>query len=349
MTELGDAFARMFQEQCTHEVVQEAEATGWAGALWSVVAEAGVPWISVPEHANGSGGTLADAIEVLRLCGRFAVPLPIAETGMLGGWLLASAGLEMPGVEPVAVAPGRPHDTVSLAANGTLHGVAHDVAWARQAAALCLIVDGKLAVVPRTLMTVTPSNNMAGEPRDRVGFSGVTADIRELPVGVDAEALRLRGSMSRIAMMSGALERISEITIGYAYEREQFGQVIGRFQAVQQHLVHMAEETAMAVMATDMAVDACTEAGIVDPVEIATARTIVDEAAAIVTAAAHQTHGAIGMTQEYRLHQFSRRVWAWRTEWGHETEWARRLGDVALAGRADGLWPLITGAPTRTA
>ena len=101
----------------------------------------------------------------------------------------------------------------------------------------------------------------------------------------------------------------------------------------------------MATMAATMAIDACTEAGDVDPLEIASARTIVDEAAAMVTAAAHQTHGAIGMTQEYRLHQFSRRVWAWRTEWGHEVEWARRLGEVVAAGGANGLWPLITATP----
>ena len=138
-SQLTDAFAKMFAEQCTHAVVQEAEATGWAGALWDVVAEVGVPSISVPERAQGSGGALAEADDsaespdgpepaaadggsgetkadkgtwgrrvatVRALCRAAAEPLPNAETGLLGGWLLASAGLEMPGGERSQSSPG---------------------------------------------------------------------------------------------------------------------------------------------------------------------------------------------------------------------------------------------------
>ena len=49
------------------------------------------------------------------------------------------------------------------------------------------------------------------------------------------------------------------------------------------------------------------------------------------------------MTQEYRLHHFSRRLWAWRNEYGDEQHWAARLGRVVVAGGADGLYPALTG------
>jgi hypothetical protein len=51
----------------------------------------------------------------------------------------------------------------------------------------------------------------------------------------------------------------------------------------------------------------------------------------------------MGMTQEYRLHHFSRRLWAWRNEYGDEQHWAARLGRVVVAGGADGLYPALTG------
>ena len=93
ITETAD---RLFGELCTHEAVETAEQNGGAPEVWAAFAETGFPWISLPEDAGGSGGTLLDALEVLRLVGYHAAPLPVAETGVLGGWLLASAGLELP-------------------------------------------------------------------------------------------------------------------------------------------------------------------------------------------------------------------------------------------------------------
>jgi acyl-CoA dehydrogenase len=50
----------------------------------------------------------------------------------------------------------------------------------------------------------------------------------------------------------------------------------------------------------------------------------------------------MGMTQEYSLHHLTRRLWAWRAEYGEGTGWARGIGsDLAQRG-ADRLFPLIT-------
>ncbi|MEX2520284.1 MAG: acyl-CoA dehydrogenase family protein, partial [Paracoccaceae bacterium] len=66
------------------------------------------------------------------------------------------------------------------------------------------------------------------------------------------------------------------------------------------------------------------------------------EAAGMVAAIAHQTHGAIGFTQEYRLHPLTRRLWAWRDEYGSEGFWAERLGAAGAAAGADRFWPALT-------
>ena len=48
------------------------------------------------------------------------------------------------------------------------------------------------------------------------------------------------------------------------------------------------------------------------------------------------------MTREYPLHQYSRRLWSWATEYGDEREWTNYLGGAVIARGADGLYPFIT-------
>ncbi|MBA3525149.1 MAG: acyl-CoA dehydrogenase, partial [Geodermatophilaceae bacterium] len=64
-------------------------------------------------------------------------------------------------------------------------------------------------------------------------------------------------------------------------------------------------------------------------------------AVAPVAALAHQVHGAIGFTQEYRLHHLTRRCWSWRDDAGSEVTWAGLLGEHLLA-EPDSLWRALT-------
>ncbi|NJN51833.1 MAG: hypothetical protein HC809_08730 [Gammaproteobacteria bacterium] len=76
---------------------------------------------------------------------------------------------------------------------------------------------------------------------------------------------------------------------------------------------------------------------------VAAAKARVGEAAGIVAEIAHQVHGAMGYTHEHRLHHFTRRLLAWRDEYGRETYWQARLGhEVARLG-ADCTWKFVVG------
>ena len=110
---LASTTGRILSETCTFEAVEEAEREGWAPAAWEALATAGLPWVGIPEEAGGVGGSLDDAMAVLRVAGAHAAPLPLAETGALAGWLLARAGLPL-GDGPLTLVPGTPHDTVHL-------------------------------------------------------------------------------------------------------------------------------------------------------------------------------------------------------------------------------------------
>ena len=50
----------------------------------------------------------------------------------------------------------------------------------------------------------------------------------------------------------------------------------------------------------------------------------------------------MGYTHEHPLHQYTRRIWSWRDEFGSEAEWARRLGAVARSKSAEQFWRWIT-------
>ena len=75
---------------------------------------------------------------------------------------------------------------------------------------------------------------------------------------------------------------------------------------------------------------------------VAAAKIRAGEAAGAGAAIAHQVHGAMGFTREYSLHQSTRRLWAWRDDFGAESIWATRLGALAIEGGADTLWPTLT-------
>lgn len=337
ITETAD---RLFAELCTHQAIQDAEESGGAPAIWESFAETGFPWISLPEESGGSGGTLLDALEVLRLVGYYAAPIPAAETGVLGGWMLASAGLELPaGV--VTVAPGSKHDTLTVSAEGRVTGSAHLVPWGRHAERLVFIANGMVVSVPVGSSTIAPHAGLSGEPRDTLGFDGVAAEVAPAPEGVDASELRFRGALSRVALMAGAIEKMSQLTVSYTNERHQFGRPVAKFQAVQQHLVWASQDAALTRMAAEAAGREASRGRA--HFEIASAKLVANQAATRATKACHQAHGAMGMTQEYPLHHYSRRLWSWRTEYGGEREWSQWVGAAATAQGADGLYPLITG------
>ena len=323
---------------------------------WEALEKADLTLVSVPEESGGSGATLGDAAAVLHLAGRHAVSVPLAETALLAGWALSECGLSVP-KGPLAVAPARPGESLELYREGrvwVLSGRLRCVPWARMATRLVMIgssVEGRLvALVDPRKGEISSGENLAGEPRDDVVFDGTPAEeIAPVDAGVDEEALLLRGALARSVAMAGALERVLELSVLYAGEREQFGRPIGRFQAIQQQLALLAGEVAAAKAAASGAVEAAAYCEKIAEAafEISAAKVRIGEAAGTAVAIAHQVHGAIGFTERHTLRHFTLRLWSWREEFGTESEWASRLGDIVARRGAEALWPIIT-SPRRS-
>ena len=308
--------------------------------LWNALQQSGFSDVPVPEELGGAGGSVADAIQLLRAAGAHAAPAPLAEAGLVGGWLLASANLLLPkGVRTVLP----PAATLRLDGD-RLFGKVPAVAWGHRAEHVIGLVDGVVVLAPGPAApggpAVSRGVNLAEEPRDTVTFERTPVTARaDAPAEVTEETYWERTALGRAALMAGAVGAVAAMTLRYSGERVQFGRPIGRFQAVQAHLVTIHQQAAVVASAIDGAV-AAVEAGR-GGFEIACAKMLADRAARLVTAAAHQTHGAIGMTKEYPLHHLTRRLWAWRDEGGGHQRWANRLGAALVARGPDALYPAI--------
>jgi acyl-CoA dehydrogenase len=345
---LLETLDRLFTSRCDAACIAAVEQGQPADALWRALVDAGIPRAWMPLSHGGSESSLADVCAIARIAGRHAAPVPLADH-MLAGLLAATHGCAVDdgllALAPVPLA----HDTLSVS-RGRLKGLRHRVPFARWASAILVPVrDGgghQLALIDPDTVTIAPANSLCGEPLDSVSFDAVVPLAMSPLRGEFADdGLLLAGACLRAQMMSGALEKVLLMSVQYAQERVAFGRPIAKFQAVQHNLAILAGEVAAATAAANSAMLAAASNGFAVPrtlLAVAAAKVRSGEAANAGAAIAHQVHGAMGFTQEHRLHQFTRRLWSWRDEYGQESEWAIRLGRLVAAAGPDALWPSLT-------
>jgi acyl-CoA dehydrogenase len=319
----------LFAGKVGHDLVLEAETSPLLRGLWDLLAGLDVPGIGIAEAAGGSGGSLADVVALLEAAGRHAVPLPLLEHH-LALWLVTGSGGRVAGSAPWTVAP--PQASLALAGT-TVTGTLRDVAWGGAAdRVVALIETGAHASVvvldPADATAVRPGRDIAGQPRDALTFSDATAEVHRC--AVTADQLAQRGAVLRAAQMAGAMAAVYDLTQRYTGQRQQFGRPIGKFQSVRTHLVFLAQMAVMTQVSVDRAA-AAVESGREASFAAYAAKLLANQNAAVAIKSGHQAHGAIGMTREYPLQDLTRRLNAWRGDWGTEQALADRIG-AAVAG-----------------
>ncbi len=344
---VADTAARILADLADPQAINQAKNGAWKEPLWQALTDAGLPLAWVPERLGGSGASLAEGFAILGVAGRFALAVPLAET-LAAGWLLAQAGLEAPAA-PITVAPARPHDRVTVDADGRLSGRAIGVPFAEDCQHIAVLAAGAerplVALVDIKDCRLSEHRNLAGDAANVVTFDRVKPlSSAPAPHGFDQASLLLMGSTIRGIETAGALETILSLSVAYANERIAFERPIGKFQAVQQNLARLAGEVAAALAVSGSAADAITQANMFDEavfLEAASAKIRTAEAAAEGAAIAHQVFGAIGFTQEHILHRFTLRMLSWRDDFGNESYWAAKLGRHVARRGADEFWPLV--------
>ena len=343
---LLDMANRLFGDLCQPKDLAAAETGQWPAAGWAAVEAAGLPGALIPENAGGFGATPVEALSVLRAAGEHALPLPLAET-MMANRLLAQANLAIPD-GAMSVQASADASALKLAReNGrwTLRGTLRHVPWGRHVNTVVVVID--VDGQPHVARIATGgakrelADNIAREPRDTLTVDRTLTDDDVAVSDISALDLRALRAAMRSQQIAGALSRITAMTVRYAQDRVQFGRPISKLQVIQQNLAVLATQTAAAGAAADLAAEAVTASGL-DHLAIGCAKIRCGEAAGIAVLHAHQIHGAFGFTHEHSLHFYTKRLLAWRDEFGNEIEWGARVGHAVIANGADQLWASIT-------
>ena len=332
----------------TPERVEDG-ASPWPESLWHDIEAMGMPLALLAEEDGGYGLDAREALGLVRIAGHHALPVPLGET-LVANWLLAAVRLPL-AEGPASLIRGL---TATQCEDGwQVHGSAPRCAYGRYAhvvVALANTADGqtllvRLAPTPQ----LDPSSNLAAEARDDLQIEQTVPTTCAATISLSADTWLALGATLRAQALAGALEATLALCVEYANERQQFGRPIGKFQAIQHHLALMAGEVAAARAGADFAAGrlplALSEAAAFT-FAAATAKLRTGGAAGQVAALAHQIHGAIGFSHEYHLHALTRRLWAWREEYGAEAYWAEYLGTAVCERGAAALWPFITAEPT---
>jgi alkylation response protein AidB-like acyl-CoA dehydrogenase len=276
-----------------------AEAEAVVG--WKELAGLGVFGLLAPEAAGGMGLTLADAAIVLEELGAALVPGPLVPS-------VLAAGLVDGAVEGDAVV------TVLDTAAG-VPAVEH----AGIATHLVVIDDDGLFLQPMSEVTAVPVEFPVDPLTPVAVLAGRPARPGGVRIGTAAGAAgwRLRGAVLTAALQVGVARGGLDLAVRYVKEREQFGRVIGSFQAVKHLLAESLArvELARAAVLSAAVIDDDPEAG--DPAEAAAAAKLLADAAA--TAGGRtciQVHGGMGFTWEVPAHLYLKRAWVQETAFG---------------------------------
>jgi alkylation response protein AidB-like acyl-CoA dehydrogenase len=182
-----------------------------------------------------------------------------------------------------------------------------------------------MAEVPVTLVAAPL------DPLTPVG--AVTAGLargEQVGSAADAAAWRLRGTVLTAALQVGVARGALDLGVRYVREREQFGRVVGSFQAVKHLLAESlvrVELARAAVLAAAVTVD---DPAVGDPqVAAATSKVLADDAATVGGRTCIQVHGGMGFTWEVLAHLYLKRAWVHETAFGspadHEAFLATQL------------------------
>lgn len=342
------------------------EKGGYSKALWNKFAEQGLLGLPFSEEDGGFGSGPVETMIVMEAMGRALVLEPYLATVILGGGFLRHGGsvaqkqAHLPGIidgsKTMAFAQLEKNSRYNLA----------DVATTAKKKGSGWVIDGEKFVVLHgdTADTLVVTARTKGGQRDATGIGaflvpanakGVTikgyptqdslraADVtfNNVEVGADAaigdpeNALPLIERVvddARIALCAeavGAMEESLKTTMQYIKERKQFGVAIGTFQVLQHRgadmFVALEQARSMSYLAT--------MAGNIDDANeraksVAAAKVQIGRSARYVGQQSIQLHGGVGMTMEFKIGHYFKRLTMIESLFGDADFHLRRVADA---------------------
>jgi pimeloyl-CoA dehydrogenase small subunit len=365
---LTDSVGRLLQDRYDFAARRgyQKEDIGWSAAVWSQYAELGLLGLPFAEQYGGFGGGPVEVMLLMQEFGRALVLEPYLATVVLGGTALQLAGSSaqksvmlpniVDGSLKLAFAHGERQSRYDLtdvlttarkegadwvldgAKSVVLHGDCADrlIVSARNAGArddadgiTLFLVDAQAPGLARRGYALRDGTRAA-----EISLTGVRVGGGDVlgPVGQGMGTIA-RVVEAGIAAMSaeavGAMDAMHSMTLDYLKTRQQFGKPIGTNQVLQHKsadmLVALEQARSLAMLAA-MSVhepDATLRAR-----NIAIAKVGVGQAGRLVSQNAVQLHGGIGMTEEYAVGHYFRRVMVYEHSFGDTAHHLAQLADA---------------------
>jgi acyl-CoA dehydrogenase len=310
-----EAIEAILRDRATPEAIRAIEHGGAPASIWNAVEEAGFLELLSPESAGGAGLSLSAIAPVFTALGRYAVPAPLAQS-MAARALLRGTGTVAPAGMTTLAGACRRREDGSLEAIQVPFGMSCDHVLAN--------VDGDLLL----LDAARAERKSCGVPGSFTGQLSWRLDAVPASLGANGEEVLLFSAAIHAAAIAGAMDRVFAMTLQYCNDRSQFGKSIGKFQAVQHQLSVMAQHVASAGIASELAF--CGARAVPERLATAIAKARTSMAVPLVASTAHALHGAIGVTAEYDLQLYTRRLHEWRMADGSEAFWNRMVGNAVL-------------------
>jgi len=342
-----------------------AEPEGWSTVLWSRYAEQGLLGLPFAEEHGGFGGGAIDVMLVMEAFGRVLALEPYLATVVLGGTALRLTGnaAQQSAILP-QVAKGRMTLAFAHGERQARYDL-NDVLTTAKPTARGWVLDGAKSVVAHGdgADRLIVSARIAGQREDPEGIGLFLVDAKANGVARRAYPMRDGTRAAEISLSAvevahddvlgepgnalpviervieagiaatsaeavGAMEAMHAMTLEYLKTRQQFGKPIGQNQVLQHRsaemLIALEQGRSMAMLAAIMVDEP-------DPEErahnIAMAKVAVGQASRFIAQNAVQLHGGIGMTEEYAVGHYFRRVMVIEHMFGDPAHHLSRLAD----------------------
>ncbi|AMO60695.1 acyl-CoA dehydrogenase [Mycolicibacterium phlei] len=321
---------------------------GWQPDIWAGFAnELGILGAALPEEFGGIGGGPVEVMVIAEALGHALVIEPYVDTVVVVGGLLRRAG----GPQATALLERIVEGTAIVALAATEADSGHN--WAEVATTAERDGDGwvlrgsKIVAVSaplasHLLVTARTTNGISlflVEVESATGLqahhyrtiddrraSDLTFDGVRLPADAllgeegrawpSLEQARDEGAAAVCSEAVGCMRKVLADTVEYAKQRQQFGQPIGSFQALQHRMVDMYMELEQAVSAAYLAVLNLDAEPAVRAKAVSAAKATIGRAARFIGQQAVQLHGGMGMTEELAIGHYFKRLTALQYEFG---------------------------------
>lgn len=363
---LADVVGRFVEKEYAFEARRRLAATpqGWSDAHWATLAEMGVLALNVPQEHGGLDAGPVETMLVMEAFGRGLVLEPFVSTGVIGAKLIGRAGHEARKAALLAgIAAGGVRTALAALEPGARFDL-WNVATTAEPTRDEFVLKGRKGVVLHggSADVLLVSARTAGEQMDEHGITLFALDARTQGVtiktfpaldgqrvaelvldGVRVDAQAVIGTIDHgypllewtvdhglfalCAEAVGAMSRLADLTFEYLRTRKQFGTPIGKFQSLQ----HRAADILTAVeQAKSIVYFAAAKLGEDDQQEahraVTAAKALVGRSARFVAQQAIQLHGGMGMTDEFAVGWYVKRLTCIDMTWGNTEHHIERYG-----------------------